>query len=88
METTPSTHGDEMACRELVEVITDYLEGTMAEQDRRRFEAHLEACPYCVTYLEQMRETIESLGELTVESLSPRLREDLLAGFRGWRAAR
>jgi anti-sigma factor RsiW len=88
METTPSTHRDEMACRELVEVITDYIEGTMAEQDRRRFEAHLEECPYCVTYLEQMRETIESLGELTAESLSPQAREDLLAAFRGWRTAR
>jgi anti-sigma factor RsiW len=88
METTPSTHRDEMACRELVEVITDYLGGTLAEEDRRRFEAHLEECPYCVTYLEHMRETIDSLGELTAESLSPQAREDLLAAFRDWRAAR
>jgi len=74
-----------MACAELVEVITDYLEGTLGEHDRRRFEAHLAVCPYCVNYLDQMRELIETLGELRPESLSPRRQEELLAAFRGWR---
>jgi anti-sigma factor RsiW len=79
------THNDEMACRELVEVITDYLEGTLPEPDRARFEAHLAECPYCATYLEQMRQTIATLGELREESLSPEVRERLLRAFRGWR---
>ena len=74
-----------MACAELVEVITDYLEGTLGPDDRRRFEAHLAACPYCVTYLDQMREVIATLGRLPVESLSPLRQEELLAAFRGWR---
>jgi anti-sigma factor RsiW len=55
---------NEITCRELVEIITDYLEGTMPQAERRRFEAHLEGCPYCVTYLGQMRQTIRALGEL------------------------
>jgi anti-sigma factor RsiW len=76
---------DDMACAELVEVITDYIEGTLPEKDRRRFEAHLAICPYCVDYLEQMRETIEALGELSQESLSPETQSELLAAFRGWR---
>jgi anti-sigma factor RsiW len=79
---------EDMSCRELVEVITDYLEGTMAAGDRARFEAHLESCPYCVTYLEQMRETIYTLGELPEESLSEEARDQLLEAFRGWAANR
>ncbi len=62
---------DDMACRELVEVVTDYLEGTLADGERRRLEQHLEACPYCVQYIEQMRQTIEALGELSEESIAP-----------------
>jgi len=79
------TDTDEMTCRELVEVITDYLEGTLPDEDRRRFEEHLDECPYCANYLEQMRLTIATLGELREDSLSPETREELLAAFRGWR---
>jgi anti-sigma factor RsiW len=76
---------DEMACNELVAVITDYLEGILPESDRRRFEAHLETCPYCVTYLGQMRETIEAMGELTVDAIAPEVRREVLEAFAGWR---
>jgi anti-sigma factor RsiW len=75
----------DMSCAELVEVITNYLEGTLPEDDRRRFEAHLEICPYCVTYLEQMQDTIGTLGELKTESLSLERQDELLEAFRGWR---
>ena len=74
-----------MSCRELVEVVTDYLEGTMDAGDRLRFEAHLGECPYCVNYLDQMRETIAALGGLTEESISAEARGELLEAFRGWR---
>jgi len=77
-----------MSCRELVEVITDYLEGTMSDRDRARFEAHLRECPYCVNYLQQMRETIAALGELSEESLGPEARDRLLEAFRGWATTR
>jgi anti-sigma factor RsiW len=74
-----------MSCRELVDVVTDYLEGNMAPQDRRRFDAHLAECPYCVSYLDQMRATIAALGGLTEESISSEARGELLEAFRGWR---
>jgi anti-sigma factor RsiW len=73
-----------MSCRELIEVITDYLEGTMAVVDRARFERHLDECQYCVNYVAQMRETIAALGGLTEDSISPEARGELLAAFRGW----
>ena len=75
----------EITCMELIEAITDYLEGTMQEAERRRFDAHLEACPHCVNYLEQMRQTIAALGELSEEPIGPGAREALLETFRGWR---
>jgi anti-sigma factor RsiW len=79
---------DEMACVELVEVVTEYLEGTLPQADRRRFQAHLAECPYCVDYVEQFRQTIEATGRLTLESIAPQKREELLEAFRGWRERR
>ncbi len=76
---------DEMRCREVVEVITSYLEGTMDGADAARFEAHLAGCDACGAYLAQMRATIAALGHLPPESLSPRAREEILAAFEGWR---
>jgi anti-sigma factor RsiW len=78
----------EMACNELVEVVSDYLEGTLPEHDRLRFESHLRECPCCVEYVEQFRETIAATGELTLESIAPEHRAELLEAFRGWRAQR
>jgi anti-sigma factor RsiW len=77
---------DEMSCRELVKVITDYLEGRMGADDRLRFEAHLEECPYCVNYLEQMRATVEALGQLGEDAIAPESRREVLEAFRGWRS--
>jgi anti-sigma factor RsiW len=77
-----------MTCKELVEVITEYLEGTLAAEDRARFERHLAGCDGCHAYLDQMRETIRALGHLPPESLSPEVERRLLEAFRGWREAR
>lgn len=74
-----------MDCNELVEVITGYLEGALSENDRARFDAHLAECPYCVTYVEQMRATLGALGEIPVETISDTARARLLAVFRDWK---
>jgi anti-sigma factor RsiW len=74
----------EMPCRELVEVITDYLEDRLSPGDRARFEAHLAECEACRTYLEQFRQTIRVLGRLPEDSLSSEARNALLDAFRGW----
>jgi anti-sigma factor RsiW len=76
---------DEMTCRELVEVVTDYLEDALPADDRARVERHLDECPFCKQYIEQMRHTIEALRALNEEPLAPHTREALLEGFRGWR---
>jgi anti-sigma factor RsiW len=74
----------EMPCRELVELITAYLEDQLSPVDRARFEAHLADCEACRTYLEQLRQRIRVLGRLPEESLSPDARNRLLVAFRGW----
>jgi anti-sigma factor RsiW len=77
--------GEEMACRELVELITDYLEGAMSPALRASLEAHLAECPGCVLYLEQMRQTMRTLGRLRERDLSADDRGRLLGLFRSWR---
>ena len=78
----------ELSCFELVELISDYIEGRLNPAERRRFDEHLDACEGCVTYLEQMRQTIELTGALREESISPAARRELLAVFRGWAGGR
>jgi anti-sigma factor RsiW len=73
----------ELTCKEIVELVTDYLEGKLPRAERRAFDAHLALCDGCTQYLEQMRETIRLTGTLTEESLEPDLREKLLDAFRG-----
>ena len=74
-----------MDCNELVEVITDYLEGTLPDADRVRFDSHLEECPFCVIYVAQMRATLSTLGSVPTETISPQARDELLRAFRDWK---
>lgn len=75
---------EEPTCQEVVELVTDYVEGTMPEAERRAFDEHLAGCEGCRNYLEQMRATIELSGRIELDSLSPELCDELVAAFRGW----
>ena len=75
----------ELTCKELVELVTEYLEDALTSVDRARFEAHIAICPGCRTYLDQMQTTIHTLGFLPEESLSSDARDQLLATFRQWK---
>ena len=77
-----------LACQELVELVTAYLDGGLSRRDRRRFERHIGGCENCSAYVEQMRLTIEASGRLTEEDIDPAAREELLAAFRGWKETR
>jgi anti-sigma factor (TIGR02949 family) len=69
---------NDMACQELVELITDYLEDALSPEDRKRFEEHLAVCPDCRTYLAQMRVTIRLTGVLKEDAIPTELRKQLL----------
>ena len=77
---------DPLTCQELVELVTDYLEGAMPAAESARFEAHLAGCDGCEGYVRQMRETIVLLGTLPADPLSPAAEEHLRAAFRDWRS--
>jgi anti-sigma factor RsiW len=76
----------DLVCREVVELVSDYLEGALAVSDRARFEAHLTGCDGCSAYLEQMRATVRLAGSLTPEALDPVFRARLVDAFRDWRS--
>ena len=75
----------EITCHELVELVTEYLEEAMAPAERARLELHLARCRPCRHYLDQMRKTIDAVGEIPEESVTPEAREDLLEVFRAWK---
>ncbi len=78
----------DMACQELVELVTAYLDGSLSRSDRRRFRAHISGCDHCTAYVEQMRLVIEATGSITEDDLEPAAREELLEAFRGWKGER
>jgi anti-sigma factor RsiW len=74
----------EITCREMVELVTDYLEGTMPAARRRRFERHLGGCEDCTEYVEQMRTTIALTSRVRIEAIPAEAMAPLLAAFRDW----
>jgi anti-sigma factor RsiW len=76
----------DIACQQAVELVTDYLEGTLSRRDRRRFEFHLKGCPNCSAYLEQIRMTIRATGTIEEEDLTPEARDDLVELYRRWKS--
>ncbi len=78
----------DLVCRDAVELVTDYLEGRLSRRNRRRFEAHIAACPNCRTYLDQIRHTVAAVGTIQPEDLGPEAREELVELFRRYRGQR
>jgi anti-sigma factor RsiW len=83
-----TTVAGELSCRELVDLVTEYLEGELPRSERDRFDAHIAGCDACTSYLEQIRRTIDLTGRLTPDSLEPRIRDALLAELRDWKRPR
>jgi anti-sigma factor RsiW len=77
-------HATDIACQELVELVTEYLEGTLDQATTAMVETHLVDCPGCTEYLRQMRATIDALGHVPVDTLSEDAKSTLLAAFRNF----
>ena len=74
-----------MKCREMVELMTDYLEGALSARDRARFEEHIAGCDGCTAYLEQMRDTMRLAGRIPDDPIPQRVQDELLRAFRNWK---
>jgi anti-sigma factor RsiW len=75
-----------LVCRQAVALVTDYLDGTLSDADRDRFEVHIADCPHCRTYLEQIRTTIALTGQVAPEELDDAVQAELISLYRRWRA--
>lgn len=74
-----------MNCKELVELVTDYLEGKLPTVETVRFEQHLSTCDGCTNYLAQMQRTIRVMGLVRKDALTTQQWQDLLKIFRDWK---
>lgn len=79
-------HGSELSCMDFIEVVTNYLDGALSEDERQRFEDHVVQCRSCGVYLDHIRQTIKIVGRLSEESLNPEMKKTLLEAFRDWHA--
>jgi anti-sigma factor RsiW len=77
-----------LTCQELVELVTDYLEGALSDLDRARFEEHIDLCPMCQVHLGQLRMTIRELGRLHERDIDPAVLAEMQQRFRDWNAER
>lgn len=75
----------DLACRDAVELATDYLEGALSWRQRRSYERHLRSCGNCSAHLEQIRAMIAALGTVEPEELPPDAQADLMDVFRRYR---
>ena len=74
--------GTTITCQEVVELVTDYLEGALDDETRVEVEAHLALCPGCDEFLRQMRATLDAVGHVPLDTLSEAARDELLTAFR------
>ena len=76
---------EHLTCKELVELVTDYLEDSLPGDTRARMDRHIAGCDGCSSFLQQMRQTVRLTGQLQETNLTPQQREDLLRIFHGWK---
>ena len=76
----------DLVCRQVVELVNDYLEHVLPRAERKRFERHLAGCPNCTAYLEQIRHTVATFGRLTPEDFSPEVSQEFTELYIAWRA--
>jgi len=77
---------EQLSCQELVELVTNYLEGALPQDERASFEHHIEGCAGCHEYVRQMRQTIELTGRLTPADVGPEAEQKFLTVFRDWKS--
>ena len=78
---------DHISCQEVVELVTDYLEGALTSDEAALFEQHLNFCDGCIWYVDQIKTTVEAVGEVREEDVPPEAKERLMTAFRNWKAS-
>jgi predicted anti-sigma-YlaC factor YlaD len=76
---------EHLSCQEVVELVTEYLDETLTTEEMTLFEQHLNFCEGCVLYVDQLRTTVQMVGEIREEHISPEAKDRLVDAFRNWR---
>jgi anti-sigma factor RsiW len=76
---------EHITCQEVVDLVTDYLEGALDARDAALFEQHLNFCEGCVWYVDQIRKTASLAGRVREVEVPPDVRDRLIAAFRDWK---
>jgi anti-sigma factor RsiW len=81
---TPSTM---LSCREVVELVSEYLDGNLGPEEHARVREHLDGCDGCEGFVEQVRATVRAVGQVQPDALDDQARERLLQAFREWKTS-
>ena len=76
----------DLVCREVVELVTAYLDDALEPGPRAALERHLAGCPHCTEYFAQIRLVRQTAARVEPEDLAPDARRDLMALYAQWRA--
>jgi anti-sigma factor RsiW len=76
-----------LSCQEVVELVTDYLDGALPREEASLFEQHLNFCEGCHWYVEQIQRTIETVGEVREEDIPSEVKDRLMTAFRDWKSS-
>ena len=79
------TTTNKLTCREVVELVTEYLEESLLPEKHEQFEEHVADCPGCTAYVEQIQQTIAMLHNLAAEPVFPETKDKLLGVFQQWK---
>ena len=79
-----SLRNRDLVCQQAIELLTDYLDGSLSRRQRIRLERHLRGCPNCSNYLEQIRLTVRLTGAIEPEELAPDAVDDSTQLYRRW----
>jgi len=78
---------EHLSCQEVVELVTEYLDGALTAERASLFEQHLNFCDGCVWYVDQIKMTVDAVGEVREEDVPPEARDRLMTAFRAWKSS-
>ena len=75
-----------LSCRQVTDLVTNYVEGALPKNERLAFEQHVAICPPCRAYFAQMRTVVQVAGSLHEDDLPESVRANLVSAFRRWKS--
>ena len=78
----------EIECRQIAELLGDYLDGTLPSHTRQLIDFHIDGCPPCVAFINTYRGTMSATRNLADVAIPSELKKRLLAVLKSDKAPR